>query len=72
MWNSVLVALNGFTALTAVWGGIALMTGAKGERFPARLLEGTPFDSYTIPGLILAGVVGGTATVATATTLHNP
>lgn len=67
-----LVALDGFTALTAVGGGLALATGREGDRFPAELLKGTPFDSYTVPGLILAGVVGGTATVATVATMRSP
>jgi hypothetical protein len=67
-----LAALAGFVAVTAVGGGIALATRAETDRFPADLLEGTPFTSYLIPGLILAVVVGGSAAVATAATLRRP
>ncbi len=67
-----LVAVDGFVALTAVGGGIALATGVEGDRFPVDLLIGTPFRSYVVPGLILAGVVGGSATVAAAATLRSP
>lgn len=56
--------LAGFVALTAIGGGIALLVGAEGDRFPLAWLEGTPFSSYTIPGLILAVIVGGSALIA--------
>jgi hypothetical protein len=48
-----------FVALTALGGGIALATGLEADRFPLDWLRGTPFRNYVIPGLILAGVVGG-------------
>jgi hypothetical protein len=67
-----LIALDGFTAVTAAGGGIALAAGVEGARFPAAWLRGTPFSSYVVPGLILAGVVGGSATVAAAATLRSP
>lgn len=51
-----------FVALTAVGGGIMLAIGV--DKFPAEWLVGTPFRSYLIPALILAIVVGGSATVA--------
>jgi hypothetical protein len=70
--RAALVALDGFTALTAIGGGIALATGLEGGRFPAELLAGTPFQSYVVSGLILAGAVGGSAAVAAAATLRNP
>jgi hypothetical protein len=37
----------------------AWATGLESGRFPAEVLRGTQFGSYVIPGLILAGVVGG-------------
>lgn len=67
-----LFAVDAFVALTAIGGGLALATGLEGERFPAGLLAGTPFSSYVIPGLILAGAVGGSATVAAAALLRDP
>ncbi len=51
MIRAGLLSLDGFTALTAVGGGLALATGLEGNRFPAELLRGTPFRSYVVPGL---------------------
>lgn len=62
-------SVNAFTAVTAVAGGVALMTGAG--RFPVAWLAGTPFADYTLPGLILALGVGGTALIATVTTFFR-
>jgi hypothetical protein len=62
---------TGFTALTAVGGGLALVVGLERDRFPASLLRGTPFRSYKVPGLILAFLVGGSAAVATAAMLRS-
>ena len=59
-----------FVAMTAVGGGITLATGV--DKFPAEWRMGTRFSSYLIPGLILAIVVGGSATVAAVATLHKP
>jgi hypothetical protein len=70
--RAALVGLDGFTALTAVGGGVALAAGLEGDRFPAGLLRGTPFRSYVVPGLILGGAVGGSAAVATACVLRSP
>lgn len=67
-----LIAVDAFSAVTAVGGGIALATGAEGDRFPVELLRDTPFRSYLVPGLILAGAVGGSATVAAVATLRSP
>ncbi len=72
MIRAGLPSLDGFTALTAVGGGLALATGREGNRFPTELRRGTPFRSSVVPGLILAGVVGGRAAAATITTLRRP
>ena len=44
----------------ALAGGAALMLGPRGEILPLPLsaLEGSPFDNYFVPGLILFGVLG--------------
>ncbi len=63
--------LTAFVALTAMGGGVALLTGAEGDRFPLAWLEGTPFSSYTIPGLILTVIVGGSALIATVITFRG-
>jgi len=55
--------------LTAVFGGITVAAGM--DKFPAGWLTGTVFSSYLVPGLILAVVVGGSATVATFAALHK-
>lgn len=61
-----------FVGLTAIGGGIALAAGLEANRFPLEWLRGTPFGSYTVPGLILAVVVGGSAATAAVATLLNP
>jgi hypothetical protein len=67
-----LVVVDGFVAVTAVGGGIALLSGLEANRFPADWLQRTPFSTYAIPGLILAGVVGGSAAIAAAAALLSP
>lgn len=48
--HAALVGLDGFTALTALGGGLALVTGLEGDRFSVRLLRGTPFGAIWYPG----------------------
>ena len=45
----------GLNAVAGAWYAIG---GAPDV--PIEWLEGTPFDDYVIPGLVLGGVVGGT------------
>ncbi|MBN1217707.1 MAG: hypothetical protein JXM69_02165 [Anaerolineae bacterium] len=63
--------LTGFIALTAIGGGIALLTGLEADRFPLEWLQGTPFKDYTIPALLLAIVVGGSSLAACVTIFTN-
>jgi hypothetical protein len=49
--------------ISAVYGGWAIVY-TNVMNFPPDLLETTPFDSFVIPGLILAFVVGGTQFIA--------
>lgn len=58
-WLAGLLMFNG---VGAIGGGIGLLIEKIG--MPLSLLEGTPFESYTIPGWILLTVVGGSSTVA--------
>jgi hypothetical protein len=60
-----LFVLEVLAALNTVAGSLALLAGVI--RFPPEMLQGTPFSDYTIPGLILAIVVGGSSLVAAAT-----
>jgi menaquinone-dependent protoporphyrinogen oxidase len=60
-----LVGLCGFTGVTAVAGGMQLMLQPHGAALtPTTMLDGTPFTSLFVPGLLLAGVVGLTNLVA--------
>lgn len=58
----LLILLDGFLALTAFGGGIALLAGLYAP--PVEMLAGSPFKSYTVPGLALFVLVGGSALVA--------
>lgn len=66
-----LVVLDLFVAVTAIGGGIALVTGLEGDRFSPAILRNTPFRGFVGPGLILAIAVGGSAAVATALTITD-
>jgi hypothetical protein len=61
----LIVVITSLIALTAIGGGIAILTGV--DEFPLEWLRGTPFMDYTIPALILVIVVGGSALVAAIT-----
>ncbi|MCZ7567172.1 MAG: hypothetical protein M5U01_01045 [Ardenticatenaceae bacterium] len=62
-----------FVALAAIGGGIALFAGLESsDRVPPEWLHGTPFQSYVVPGLILAVIVGGSAAIATFATYESP
>jgi hypothetical protein len=66
-----LLVVEAFVAVTAVVGGLALVTGLEGNRFPLKLLESTPFSSFVAPGLTLTIVVGGSATLAVIALLRG-
>jgi hypothetical protein len=72
--NALRYALGGllaFGALNAFAGGYYGMAGA--EDVPKEWLEGSPFDDYFIPGLVLFVVVGGSflaAAIAVFAKLH--
>ncbi len=57
-----LVILEAFVALTSIACGVGLMVGAV--QFPAAWLAGTPFGDYTMPGLAMAAIVGGSSFLA--------
>jgi hypothetical protein len=67
-----LLAIDGFAAVAAIGGGLALVTGLEADRFPVSWLDGTPFSSYVVPGLILAVLVGGSAALAALETWFHP
>jgi hypothetical protein len=65
----LLSILDAFLAVTAVAGGIGLLGGMNAP--PLEMLAGSPFGSYTIPGLALLVIVGGAALVATLLMLRR-
>ncbi len=65
-----LIALDGFAAVSALAGGVMVISGWP-YAFPMTWLQGTPFDSYVIPGLLLGVIVGGSAAVSTVATLRR-
>src|SRR4051794_11803542 len=66
LWLRSLLVLQALVGLTALAGGGALILGTINSRLgtvltpPVVYLEGSPFSSYLLPGLLLAVVVGGT------------
>ncbi|ACZ39063.1 hypothetical protein [Sphaerobacter thermophilus] len=52
-----LIALQVVGSVSAAAGAVGLLGG--GIEYPTEWLTGSPFTSYTIPGLILGVVVGG-------------
>lgn len=66
----MLIMLDAFLAITAVAGGIGLLTGAIS--LEVALLQGSLFRSYVIPGLALLLLVGGSALLATGLLLRLP
>lgn len=57
--RSLQLVLLGVVAATAFTGGIGLIA-TNGLGMETNILKPTPFTSFFIPGLILAGIVGGT------------
>lgn len=65
-----LLVIELFVGLWAVIGGVGLVTGSIAFlHMPATYLQGTPFSDYTLPGLVLLLVVGGSFLFAAATIL---
>ncbi len=61
----LIIALELFTALTAFAGGVALFFWRHGSGvFPLSLLQWSPFSTFTVPAVLLGGVVGGTSLAA--------
>lgn len=58
MWRLVLLVLTAFCVVSAAAGFLYLAPGGA-EAFPLEFLDGTPFDSYLWPGVILLVLVGG-------------
>jgi hypothetical protein len=65
-----LLIVQAFVAITAFAGGVALILGATSPTLatvlspPTDYLDGSPFASYLVPGVLLAGLLGGVHAVA--------
>jgi len=59
IFHYLLVFILGFIALTAIGGGLAILSGL--DQFPLEWLDGSLFHSYIIPALLLMIFVGGSA-----------
>ncbi len=64
------VAVDLLEAASAIVGGIGLLVGFM--NIPVSVLVGTPFSDFTVPGLLLASVVGGSALVAACVAAFGP
>ena len=58
----ILIVFTFFLSLTAFLGGVALLAGLNAP--PVEMLQGSPFQGWTIPGLALALIVAGSALFA--------
>jgi len=63
--EKALAALAGVTAINAIGGSIYGIRGAP--KVPREWLQGSPFEDYTVPSLILGIAVGGTSLAVTTT-----
>lgn len=59
--KTILFILISFIAITALLSGILLISNPDGSimNLPLSLLDGTPFNDFKIPGILLAAIVGG-------------
>lgn len=66
-------ALEGVVALAALAGGVSLAWAPDGSLLGAspRLLEGSGFHDYRVPGVLLAAVIGGGNALAAVLTLRK-
>ncbi len=69
-----LIAVEVFTGLGALAGGVSLMVCPDGAvlHMPTTYLAGSPFADYFVPGLLLALVVGGGMLGAALVLLQRP
>jgi hypothetical protein len=69
-WGWVLAGVAAFVAVSALWGGVALVR--NGYDMPTSWLQGTPFTSWTWPGVaLLVGVTAPHAVLAGLVTLGS-
>ncbi len=71
--RSILLALDLVVGLSALAGGLMFITAPNGSSMgtPLSLLAHTPFSTFLVPGIVLAGVVGGSAMFAAVAHLRR-
>jgi hypothetical protein len=71
--KTILNIIHAFVGLTATISGIVLMIQPGGRLFQldTALLDGSPFNNFLIPGIILAVAVGGTNLLALGQNILN-
>lgn len=64
--KSLLFVLVVFIALTSTISGLLMISKPDGSilQLTPGLLEGTPFNNYLVPGILLATIVGGVNLIA--------
>ena len=69
----VAVVLEVFLGIGALFGGGALILAPDGHllRMPVKLLAGSPFPSFLVPGIVLFSLVGVAPLIAAAITLRR-
>ncbi len=55
----MVAAIAGYIAAGAVFGGYGLLTDPEGLGLETAWLDGSPFSSYQLPGIVLLVVIGG-------------
>jgi hypothetical protein len=68
-WRTTLIMLFAIGAVSAVAGAIGLLTDTL--QMEKSVLDGSPFSSFTIPGLILGFIVGGSQLIALVALLRH-
>jgi hypothetical protein len=64
-YRRLVIALSLFSTLSASAGGVELLVWSRGSKYvPIELLRNTPFHTFVVPGLILAGLIGGTSLIS--------
>ncbi|MBL7747975.1 MAG: hypothetical protein JNM19_11135 [Chitinophagaceae bacterium] len=71
--RSLLFFLLVFAGGASFVSGLMMISSPDGSNLnlPLSLLEGTPFDNYLVPGIILAFIVGGINMAAVALNLQR-
>lgn len=65
-------ALAVFSAISSIAGGVPMLLFPDGGGvLPLSMLEGSPFSTFLVPGLLLAFVIGGTSTACAVLALRR-